>query len=107
MKMLILLLVIICVAAGCASAVSSKAHFATDVDVKEFVSVLRREILPGTSIADATAAMETQGFKCRIVRDGSFHTDSEDGAASVDQERLEGIDFILCTRVCRSAAFVE
>ncbi len=102
-----LFILILLFAIGCASAGSSKARFATDEDVAEFVSVLRREILPGTSIAGATAAMEARGFKCQLVRHGSFHADSDDGTASGGQEVLDGIDFLRCSRICRSETFAE
>ena len=86
---------------GCASTGSSTNHFVMEKDVGDFVSNLRREIPPGTSIVNATALMKARGFECQIRRNSSFLADLPDGSHSMKPETLEGIDFVLCTRVQR------
>lgn len=100
------LVIVVVSALGCASTGTRQNDFVTETDVVDFVSMLRREIPPGSSIDDASRVMRSYGFDCQIKRDSSFSADLPDGSHSITKETLEGVDFIRCSRVRKYGIWV-
>jgi hypothetical protein len=85
-----LILMVLC--AGCAFTSQATRRLDNRVTMQ---SVLLQNIPPGTPLDDARKFMELQGFKCKLVQQGSFVEQKQFGD---DSKRHENIDYLECIR---------
>ena len=79
--------------AGCTS--SPQRHF---VPANEIINQLRQLDSKTVSVQQATAAMESHGFKCSQVKNGTFSEAYVDSSGITKHRKIEQLDFVHCHR---------
>ncbi|TWU27946.1 hypothetical protein Poly41_70200 [Novipirellula artificiosorum] len=89
------------VAAGCVSSATRTTHNHKNPDAMH--SSVASLVPAGTSLQDATALMEGEGFDCKVTRNGVFREMRHWADKGPDHEDL---DFLRCRRINSNAGFL-
>ncbi len=101
---IVMVLVVVFAFAGCA--LPSSARSPKFLDPEELLVALKDECPTGIPLAAAQERMESLGFTCESVIDGTFAYHFRDDQGKREKRTRENIDFILCKRQLKQGLMV-